>query len=106
MVMRGQFSHRAATESLPLRVPSRCCSSSRSACCSGPHILLEKPLHVVGVLAIIMFGKSLAALALVLVLRYPLNTALTVSASLARSASSPFILAGLGLSLDCCRQTA
>ena len=64
-----------------------------------PSILLEQPVHVLGVVAIIIFGKSVAALAIVLVFRYPLNTALTVSASLAQIGEFSFILAGLGQSL-------
>ena len=48
---------------------------------------------------IIILGKSIAALAIVLAFRYPLNTALTVSASLAQIGEFSFILAGLGLSL-------
>ena len=46
-----------------------------------------------------MVGKTLAAVALVLVFRYPLNTALTVGASLAQIGEFSFILAGLGVSL-------
>ncbi len=100
MVMReSEFSHRAATESLPLRDAFSVLFFVAVGMLFEPRILLEKPLHVVGVLAIIMFGKSLVALALVLVLRYPLNTALTVSASLAQIGEFSFILAGLGLSL-------
>ena len=49
--------------------------------------------------AIILVGKTLAAIALVLAFRYPLNTALTVGASLAQIGEFSFILAGLGLSL-------
>jgi CPA2 family monovalent cation:H+ antiporter-2 len=48
---------------------------------------------------IIIFGKSLAAFFLVLAFRYPLNTALTVSASLAQIGEFSFILAGLGIAL-------
>jgi CPA2 family monovalent cation:H+ antiporter-2 len=51
------------------------------------------------VVAIILFGKSLAAFVLVLALRYPLNTAITVSASLAQIGEFSFILAALGMSL-------
>ncbi|MGH8510732.1 MAG: NAD-binding protein, partial [Gammaproteobacteria bacterium] len=43
---------------------------------------------------------SLAAFLIVLVSRYPLNTALTVSASLAQIGEFSFILAGLGVSLE------
>ena len=53
--------------------------------------------------AIILVGKSLAAFLLVLAFRYPLNTALTVSASLAQIGEFSFILAGLGVSWACCR---
>jgi hypothetical protein len=49
--------------------------------------------------AVIVVGKSLAAVALVLVLRYSVHTALTVSASLAQVGEFSFILAGLGMSL-------
>ncbi|MDO9484677.1 MAG: NAD-binding protein, partial [Actinomycetota bacterium] len=43
--------------------------------------------------------KSLAATILVLVLRYPINTALIMGASLAQIGEFSFVLAGLGLSL-------
>ncbi|KAG0184492.1 hypothetical protein DFQ28_011043 [Apophysomyces sp. BC1034] len=64
-----------------------------------PHVLINAPLHVLGVVAIIMVGKTLAAVALVLAFRYPLNSALTVGASLAQIGEFSFILAGLGMSL-------
>jgi CPA2 family monovalent cation:H+ antiporter-2 len=48
---------------------------------------------------VIIFGKSIAAMVLVLALRYPLNTAITVSASLAQIGEFSFILAALGISL-------
>jgi len=51
------------------------------------------------VVAIIMVGKSVAAFLIVLAFRYPLNTALTVSASLAQIGEFSFILAGLGVAL-------
>jgi len=65
----------------------------------NPAILWTEPLKVLTVLAIIMIGKTLAAMALVMLLRHPLRTALTVSASLAQIGEFSFILAGLGLGL-------
>ena len=50
------------------------------------------------VVGIIMIGKTIAAMALVLFFRYPINTALTVGASLAQIGEFSFILATLGLS--------
>ena len=100
MVMReSEFSHRAAEESLPLRDAFSVLFFVAVGMLFEPGILVEEPLHVLGVVAIIMFGKSIAALAIVLAFRYPLNTALTVSASLAQIGEFSFILAGLGLAL-------
>lgn len=100
MVMReSEFSHRAAKESLPLRDAFSVLFFVSVGMLFQPSILLEQPGHVLSVVAIIIFGKSIAALAIVLAFRYPLNTALTVSASLAQIGEFSFILAGLGLSL-------
>lgn len=100
MVMReSEFSHRAAEESLPLRDAFSVLFFVSVGMLFKPAILLEEPLHVIGVVSIIILGKSIAALAIVLAFRYPLNTALTVSASLAQIGEFSFILAGLGLSL-------
>jgi CPA2 family monovalent cation:H+ antiporter-2 len=64
-----------------------------------PGIVLREPFKLLAVVAIIMLGKTAAAVVLVLALRYPLSTALTVGASLAQIGEFSFILAGLGLSL-------
>jgi len=100
MVMReSEFSHRAAEESLPLRDAFSVLFFVSVGMLFEPAILVEQPLRVFGVVAIIIFGKTLAALALVIAFRYPLNTALTVATSLAQIGEFSFILAGLGLSL-------
>ena len=65
-----------------------------------PWVIVERPLQVLAVVAIIVVGKSLAAAALVLAFRYPLNTALTVSASLAQIGEFSFILLAMGVSLN------
>lgn len=100
MVMReSEFSHRAAEESLPLRDAFSVLFFLAVGMLFEPKILLEQPLHVLAVVGIIIVGKSLAAMAIVLAFRYPLNSALTVSASLAQIGEFSFIVAGLGLSL-------
>jgi CPA2 family monovalent cation:H+ antiporter-2 len=100
MVMReSEFSHRAAEESLPLRDAFSVLFFVSVGMLFDPMIVINEPLHVLGVIAIIILGKSLAAAALVIALRYPLNAALTVAASLAQIGEFSFILAGLGLSL-------
>lgn len=100
MVMReSQFSHRAAQESLPLRDAFAVLFFVSVGMLFDPSVLIERPLQVLAVVGVIVLGKSLAACALVLVFRYPLATALTVSASLAQIGEFSFILAGLGVSL-------
>ncbi|MDP1683701.1 YbaL family putative K(+) efflux transporter [Hydrogenophaga sp.] len=100
MVLReSEFSHRAAQESLPLRDAFAVLFFVSVGMLFNPYVLIERPLQVLAVVAIILVGKSLAAALLVLALRYPLNTALTVSASLAQIGEFSFILVGLGASL-------
>jgi len=100
MVLReSELSHRAAEETLPLRDAFSVLFFVSVGMLFDPAVLAQSPWKVLSVVAIIVFGKSLAAFLLVLLLRYPLNTALTVSASLAQIGEFSFILAALGHSL-------
>jgi len=100
MVMReSEFSQRAAEESLPLRDAFSVLFFVSVGMLFEPRVLVEEPGQVLGVVAIVIAGKSIAALGLVLAYRYPLNTALTVATSLAQIGEFSFILAGLGISL-------
>lgn len=100
MVMReSKFSQRAAEESLPLRDAFAVLFFVSVGMLFDPAVLIEEPMRVLGVVAIIVVGKSVAAMLLVLMLRYPLNTVLIVAASLGQIGEFSFILAGLGLSL-------
>ena len=100
MVMReSELSHRAANETLPLRDAFAVLFFVSVGMLFDPHMLLTEPLRVLTVVGIIVVGKTLAAFGIVLLFRYPLNTALTVSASLAQIGEFSFILAGLGVSL-------
>jgi CPA2 family monovalent cation:H+ antiporter-2 len=100
MMRESSLSHRAAEESLPLRDAFSVLFFVSVGMLFEPHVLVAEPLRVVAVVAIIILGKTVAAVALVLVFRYPLNTALTVGASLAQIGEFSFILAGLGVSLN------
>ena len=100
MVLReSELSHRAAEESLPLRDAFAVLFFVSVGMLFEPNILIDKPLQVLAVCAIIIFGKSIAAFLLVMALRYPPKTAIIVSASLAQIGEFSFILAALGLSL-------
>ncbi len=100
LVLReSEFSHRAAEQSLPFRDAFAVLFFVSVGMLFDPRVLLDRPLQVLAVAAVIMVGKSLAAAALVLAMRYPLNTALTVSVSLAQVGEFSFILVALGGSL-------
>ncbi|MCD6056097.1 MAG: potassium proton antiporter [Gammaproteobacteria bacterium] len=100
MVMQeSEFSHRAAEESLPLREAFAVLFFVSVGMLCDPMIVLEQPLQVLAVVAIIVIGKALAAIGLVVVLRYPFNTALTVAASLAQIGEFSFILSSVGVKL-------
>ncbi|WP_225721834.1 cation:proton antiporter domain-containing protein [Candidatus Vallotiella sp. (ex Adelges kitamiensis)] len=99
MMRESEFSHRAAAETLPLRDAFSVLFFVSVGMLFDPYVLIKAPLHVLGVVAIIMVSKTLAAMALVLAFRYPLNSALTVGASLAQIGEFSFILSGLGMSL-------
>jgi len=99
MMRESEFSQRAADESLPLREAFSVLFFVSVGMLFDPQVLLDQPVKLLAVVAIIMVGKTLAAIALVLVFRYPLNTALTVGASLAQIGEFSFILASLGATL-------
>jgi K+:H+ antiporter len=100
MVLReSDLSYRAAQESLPLRDAFSVLFFVSVGMLFDPAVVVARPLEVFAVVAVILVGKSVAAFLLVLAFRYPLNTALTVSASLAQIGEFSFILAGLGVTL-------
>lgn len=99
MMRESEFSHRAADESLPLRDAFSVLFFVSVGMLFDPKVLVDEPLRVLAVVAIIMVGKTLAAIGLVLAFRYPLGSALTIGASLAQIGEFSFILAGLGVAL-------
>ncbi|MGR6034631.1 MAG: cation:proton antiporter domain-containing protein [Candidatus Nitrosoglobus sp.] len=100
MVLReSKLSHRAATESLPLRDAFAVLFFVSVGMLFNPAVLIEQPLKALAVVALIIVGNPFIAAVLVLAFRYPLNTALTVSASLAQIGEFSFILANVGVDL-------
>ncbi|MBU3668130.1 MAG: sodium:proton antiporter [Rhodocyclaceae bacterium] len=99
VLRESELSNRAAKESLPLQDAFSVLFFVSVGMLLDPRVLVENPGAVLAVVGIIVLGKSLAAIALVLLMRYPLNSALTIAASLAQIGEFSFILAGLGLSL-------
>jgi CPA2 family monovalent cation:H+ antiporter-2 len=100
VLSESELSHQAAADSLPLQDAFAVLFFVSVGMLFDPTILLREPLAVLAVLLVIVIGKSLAAFVIVLAFRYPVGTALTVSASLAQIGEFSFILAGLGVALN------
>ncbi|TIP22794.1 MAG: Kef family K(+) transporter [Mesorhizobium sp.] len=100
MIMsESALSHRAAEESLPLRDAFSVLFFVSVGMLFDPFSLISNGWPILATLAIIVIGKSLAAFAIVVVFRYPIATALMISASLAQIGEFSFILAELGVGL-------
>jgi CPA2 family monovalent cation:H+ antiporter-2 len=99
VLARSELSHRAAEESLPLQNAFAVLFFVAVGMLFDPSVVLRAPLEVLGVLLIIIVGKTIAAFFIVLLLGYPISTGVLVSASLAQIGEFSFILAGLGLTL-------
>jgi CPA2 family monovalent cation:H+ antiporter-2 len=93
----SDLSHKAAANSLPLQDAFAVLFFVSVGMLFDPSVLWREPFMVAGVVLLILVGKSLIALGIVLLLGYPLSTALIVSASLAQIGEFSFILADLGL---------
>lgn len=93
----SDLSHKAAANSLPLQDAFAVLFFVSVGMLFDPSILVREPLQVAGVVALILFGKSIVALGIVLALGFPFSTALVVSAALAQIGEFSFILAGLGI---------
>ncbi|MEI9896085.1 MAG: cation:proton antiporter [Chthoniobacter sp.] len=99
VIHESKLSERAANDLQPLQDAFGVLFFVAVGMLFDPMILVRQPLQVLAVLSIIVIGKSVVAFGIVLALRRPLSTALTVSAALAQIGEFSFILAVLGMSL-------
>jgi len=93
----SDLSHKAAANSLPLQDAFAVLFFISVGMLFDPSIIVREPLMLVGVLAVILVGKAVIALAIVMLMGYPLSTGIYVSAALAQVGEFSFILAGLGI---------
>ncbi len=99
VLSESDLSHQAAADLLPLRDAFAVLFFVSVGMLFDPLILMREPLRILAVLVVIVVAKSLPAIAIVLAFRYPMASALTVSAGLAQIGEFSFILAGLGVGL-------
>jgi CPA2 family monovalent cation:H+ antiporter-2 len=99
ILSESELSHQAAQETLPLRDAFAVLFFVSVGMLLDPAILVDQLWPLLGTLAIILFGKSVAAFLIVRAFRHSKDTALVISASLAQIGEFSFILAGLGVAL-------
>lgn len=99
ILSESELSQRAANETLPLRDAFAVLFFVSVGMLFDPAIILREPLPLLVTVFIIIFGKSIAAFAIVRAFGHPASTALTISASLAQIGEFSFILVSLGVSL-------
>jgi monovalent cation:H+ antiporter-2, CPA2 family len=96
VVGQSEFSSRAASEALPMRDAFAVLFFVSMGMLLDPSALLANAGITAATLAVILIGKPLAALAVVLALRYPAKTAVSVALALAQIGEFSFILVALG----------
>jgi CPA2 family monovalent cation:H+ antiporter-2 len=96
VLSESELSHKAAANALPLQDAFAVLFFVSVGMLFDPSIVWREPLMVLAVLLLILVGKSLVAMGIVLLMGYPLSTALFAAASLAQIGEFSFILAGLG----------
>jgi monovalent cation:H+ antiporter-2, CPA2 family len=99
VVGRSEFSLRAATEALPMRDAFAVLFFVSVGILFDPRPLVDAPGLVALTLGVILLGKPLAALAIVVLLKYPLRVAVAVAVALAQIGEFSFILAAAGTDL-------
>jgi K+:H+ antiporter len=99
VVGRSEYSLRAASEALPMRDAFAVLFFVSVGMLLDPRYLLQAPAIQTSTLAIVVLGKPLVAVAVVILLGYPLSVALTVGAALGQIGEFSFIVAALGRDL-------
>ncbi len=100
ILSESPLSQQAANESLPLRDAFAVLFFVSVGMLFNPLSLIDNTGAILATVAIIVLGKSLAALAIVMAFGHPLRTGLLIAASLAQIGEFSFILAGLGVTLN------
>jgi CPA2 family monovalent cation:H+ antiporter-2 len=99
VISESDLSHQASAEILPLQETFTVLFFVSVGMMFDPAILVQQPVAILMTLLVVMVGKSIAAGAIVLLFRFPVATAITISASLAQIGEFSFILVSLGISL-------
>lgn len=106
VVAQSEFSSRAASDALPMRDAFAVLFFVSMGMLFDPSRLLHDYQLTLATIAVVLVAKPAAALLVVVALRHPLRTGLTVAVALAQVGEFSFILAALGRELDVLPQAA
>lgn len=106
VVGRSDFSLRAASEALSMRNAFAVLFFVSVGMLFRWQCLIETPGMVLAAVAVIVIGKSLVGVLMMILLRYPLRTALSVGIALAQIGEFSFILATQSLQLKLLSESA
>jgi CPA2 family monovalent cation:H+ antiporter-2 len=95
VVGRSEFGVRATSDALPMRDAFAVLFFVSVGMLLDPGTLLDDPQMLAATLAVVLIGKPLAAVAIVLLFRYPLKVALSVAVALAQIGEFSFIVASV-----------
>jgi CPA2 family monovalent cation:H+ antiporter-2 len=97
LVLNGSaLTHKIAEDSQPLRDTFAVLFFVSVGMLFDPMTIVNQPLGVAAVVAIIIVGKGLAAFAIMKVFKQPMETSLLVAVALAQIGEFSFVLAGMG----------
>ncbi|HYH91811.1 MAG TPA: cation:proton antiporter [Candidatus Saccharimonadales bacterium] len=99
VVGESDMSHQAAADALPLRDAFAVLFFVSVGMLLDPSYLLENPMQILAVVALITIAQPLVSFTIVALFGYPLRTALTVGAGLGQIGEFSFILGTMGLTL-------
>jgi CPA2 family monovalent cation:H+ antiporter-2 len=99
VVGQSEFASRAASEALPLRDAFAVLFFVSTGMLFDPTQLRENAGLIAATLAVVLVAKPIAALGVVLAMRRPIRTAVSVAIALAQIGEFSFILAALGQQL-------
>lgn len=103
VINESDLSHQAAADALPFQDAFAVLFFVSVGMLFDPLALVQHPVAILEVLALILLAKPLLTLPIVLGFRLPVRTALTLTASLGQIGEFSFILAALALTLGIMR---
>jgi monovalent cation:H+ antiporter-2, CPA2 family len=99
VVSESELSHRAATDALPLQDAFAVLFFLSVGMLFDPRVVLESPLQIMTLVAVILLGKSVTSYLLMRALGQRHKSALILGAGVAQIGEFSFVVAGLGVTL-------